>query len=102
MTSQAYTPAFSRSDQSAVAKWFWTVDRGLLGAALALMAIGVSLSFASSPAAILAEAVKSRGAHELFDLEPVERLERRVRHASRAPPMAVVSSSDGSLVSWPM
>ena len=55
MTSQAYTPAFSRSDQSAVAKWFWTVDRGLLGAALALMAIGVSLSFASSPAAILAE-----------------------------------------------
>ena len=55
MTAQAYTPAFSRSDQSPIAQWFWTVDRGLLGAALALMGIGVALSFASSPAAILAE-----------------------------------------------
>ena len=54
MTSP-YTPAFSRHDQSHIAQWFWTVDRGLLGAALALMALGVSLSFASSPAAILAD-----------------------------------------------
>jgi len=53
--SASYTPAFSRNDQSVVARWFWTVDRGLLGAALALMALGVSLSFASSPAAILAD-----------------------------------------------
>jgi len=50
-----YTPAFSRNDQSHVAQWFWTVDRGLLGAALALMGLGVALSFASSPAAILAD-----------------------------------------------
>jgi len=50
-----YTPAFSRNDQSLIARWFWTVDRGLLGAALALMGLGVSLSFASSPAAILAD-----------------------------------------------
>ncbi|MBD3835449.1 putative lipid II flippase FtsW [Brevundimonas sp.] len=53
--SAAYTPAFSRNDQSLVARWFWTVDRGLLSAALALMALGVALSFASSPAAILAD-----------------------------------------------
>ena len=53
--STTYTPPFSRNDQSAIAKWFWTVDRGLLLAALALMGIGVALSFASSPAAILAD-----------------------------------------------
>lgn len=53
--SQTYSPAFSRNDQSPIAKWFWTVDRGLLGAALGLMALGVALSFASSPAAILAD-----------------------------------------------
>jgi cell division protein FtsW len=50
-----YSPAFSRNDQSPIAKWFWTVDRGLLAAALTLVALGVSLSFASSPAAILAD-----------------------------------------------
>ena len=55
MTAQAYVPPFSRGDPRAVAQWFWTVDRGLLAAALALMAIGVTLSFAASPAAILAE-----------------------------------------------
>ena len=55
MTSQSYSPAFSRNDQGAIAKWFWTVDRGLLAAGLTLMALGVALSFASSPAAILAD-----------------------------------------------
>ena len=55
MTAPSYSPAFSRNDQSAIAQWFWTVDRGLLGAALLLMAFGVALSFASSPAAILAD-----------------------------------------------
>ncbi|KQS55500.1 cell division protein FtsW [Brevundimonas sp. Leaf363] len=53
--TNAYAPAFSRNDQSPVAKWFWTVDRALLVAALTLMAVGVALSFASSPAAILAD-----------------------------------------------
>jgi cell division protein FtsW len=53
--SASYVPAFSRNDQSLIARWFWTVDRGLLGAALALMGLGVALSFASSPAAILAD-----------------------------------------------
>jgi len=55
MTAHNYSPAFSRNDQSAIAKWFWTVDRGLLAAALTLIGLGVALSFASSPAAILAD-----------------------------------------------
>ena len=55
MTTHSYSPAFSRNDQSPIAKWFWTVDRGLLAAALTLIALGVALSFASSPAAILAD-----------------------------------------------
>ena len=53
--TEGYSPAFSRNDQSPIAKWFWTVDRGLLAAALTLMALGVALSFASSPAAIDAD-----------------------------------------------
>ncbi|HZV85591.1 MAG TPA: putative peptidoglycan glycosyltransferase FtsW [Brevundimonas sp.] len=55
MTAPIYNPAFSRNDQSPIAKWFWTVDRGLLVAALTLVALGVALSFASSLAAILAD-----------------------------------------------
>ena len=55
MTAHNYIPAFSRNDQSPLAKWFWTVDRGLLAAALTLIGLGVALSFASSPAAILAD-----------------------------------------------
>ena len=53
--TNGYAPPFSRNDPSPVAQWFWTVDRSLLGAAMTLMAIGVALSFASSPAAILAD-----------------------------------------------
>ncbi len=55
MTSTSYVPPFSRNDPSPLAQWFWTVDRALLGAALVLMSMGVALSFASSPAAILAD-----------------------------------------------
>jgi cell division protein FtsW len=53
--TEGYSPAFSRNDQSPIAKWFWTVDRGLLAAGLTLMGLGVALSFASSPAAINAD-----------------------------------------------
>ncbi|GAA0867872.1 putative lipid II flippase FtsW [Brevundimonas basaltis] len=53
--TESYSPAFSRNDQSPIAKWFWTVDRGMLAAALTLIALGVALSFASSPAAINAD-----------------------------------------------
>ena len=42
---------FSRADHSRLGQWWWTVDRWLLGAALALMGLGVLLSFGSSPAA---------------------------------------------------
>ena len=55
MSDSAYSRPFSRNDSGLIAQWFWTVDRGLLLAALILMATGVALSFASSPAAILAD-----------------------------------------------
>jgi len=45
------THAFARTDRSHVGVWWWTTDRWLLGAAAALVLLGVMLSFASSPAA---------------------------------------------------
>jgi cell division protein FtsW len=47
----AQTHAFSRADRSRLGLWWWTVDHWLLGATLALIALGVLLSFGSSPAA---------------------------------------------------
>jgi cell division protein FtsW len=47
--SQAH--AFARSDRSPVGVWWWTTDRWMLGAVAALIAIGVMMSFAASPAA---------------------------------------------------
>jgi cell division protein FtsW len=43
--------AFARTDRSKLGMWWWTTDRWLLGAAAALVFLGVMLSFASSPAA---------------------------------------------------
>jgi cell division protein FtsW len=43
--------AFARSDRSKVGMWWWTTDRWLLGAVALLLALGVLLSFAASPAA---------------------------------------------------
>jgi len=40
----------SRADQSLVANWWWTIDRFLLATAMMLMALGIFLSFAASPA----------------------------------------------------
>jgi cell division protein FtsW len=45
--------AFARSDRSALGMWWWTVDRWMLGVTAVLIAIGVALSFASSPAAAM-------------------------------------------------
>ncbi|MGH6955146.1 MAG: peptidoglycan glycosyltransferase FtsW, partial [Caulobacteraceae bacterium] len=47
----AATHVFSRADRSRFGLWWWTVDRWLLGATLALIGLGVLLSFGSSPAA---------------------------------------------------
>lgn len=41
---------FSRSDRSLLAIWWFTVDRVLLGAVIVLIAVGVVLSLAASPA----------------------------------------------------
>ncbi|MDO1559750.1 putative lipid II flippase FtsW [Brevundimonas sp. 2R-24] len=43
---------FARSDRSLLGQWWWTIDRVALAAVLALIALGVALSFASSPAAV--------------------------------------------------
>ena len=39
----------SRAETNALADWWWTVDRALLGAVLVLMGAGLVLSFAASP-----------------------------------------------------
>ena len=49
MSSQPH--AFARSDRSRLGVWWWTTDHILLGATAILIAIGVLLSFANSPAA---------------------------------------------------
>jgi cell division protein FtsW len=49
VTSQAH--AFPRSDRSQLGVWWWTVDRWMLGVIAILIAIGVVLAFAASPAA---------------------------------------------------
>ncbi len=40
----------SRADRGPVANWWWTIDRFFLAACLALMGLGILLSFAASPA----------------------------------------------------
>ncbi|MBV9994151.1 MAG: cell division protein FtsW [Caulobacteraceae bacterium] len=45
------THAFARSDRSPLGLWWWTVDHWLLWITLALMGLGVLLSFGTSPAA---------------------------------------------------
>jgi cell division protein FtsW len=49
MTSQHH--AFTRTDQSRMSLWWWTVDHWLLGATTLLIFTGVILSFTTSPAA---------------------------------------------------
>lgn len=41
---------YTRSDRSAVAEWWWTIDRWFLAAFVALIGFGMVLSFAASPA----------------------------------------------------
>lgn len=43
--------AFARSDRTPIGVWWWTVDRWLLGVVGVMIALGVMMSFAASPAA---------------------------------------------------
>ncbi len=40
---------FSRTDNSALGEWWWTVDRSMMSAVLVLMAAGLLFSFSASP-----------------------------------------------------
>ncbi|TAJ71687.1 MAG: putative lipid II flippase FtsW [Phenylobacterium sp.] len=51
MTTASNAHAFPRSDRSPLGVWWWTVDRWMLGVVAILIAIGVVISFAASPAA---------------------------------------------------
>lgn len=51
MTTIQNAHAFARSDRSPIGVWWWTVDRWMLGVVGLLIAIGVVMSFAASPAA---------------------------------------------------
>ena len=53
--------SFARIDQSAFARWWWTVDRWTLGALLALMGFGSILVMAASPA--IAERIHADALH---------------------------------------
>jgi cell division protein FtsW len=51
MTTSSQAHAFPRSDRSPLGVWWWTVDRWMLGVIAILIATGVVLAFAASPAA---------------------------------------------------
>lgn len=42
---------FRRTDRTAVSRWFWTIDRVLLGLLLLLISVGIVAVFSASPAA---------------------------------------------------
>jgi cell division protein FtsW len=47
--SESLTSFFSRTDQSVIARWWWTVDRGMLICLMILMVLGVALVTSASP-----------------------------------------------------
>jgi cell division protein FtsW len=51
MSATSNAHAFARSDRTPLGVWWWTVDRWLLGVVAVLIALGVMMSFAASPAA---------------------------------------------------
>jgi cell division protein FtsW len=51
VTTSSQAHAFKRSDRSPLGVWWWTVDRWMLGVIAILIAVGVVLAFAASPAA---------------------------------------------------
>ncbi|MBR0653877.1 FtsW/RodA/SpoVE family cell cycle protein [Plastoroseomonas arctica] len=56
--------AFSRSDDSTLGRWWWTVDRWTLSALMALIAIGYVMMLAASPA--VAERIGTSSRHSFF------------------------------------
>ena len=42
--------AFARGDDSILGNWWWTIDKWIFGSIFALIAIGIFLNFAASPA----------------------------------------------------
>jgi cell division protein FtsW len=48
-TSQSLTSFFARTDHSAIARWWWTVDRSILACLLVLMVVGIALVTSASP-----------------------------------------------------
>jgi cell division protein FtsW len=48
-TSQSLTSFFARTDHSAIARWWWTVDKAMLACLLVLMVIGIALVTSASP-----------------------------------------------------
>ncbi len=55
---------FSREKKTPLAEWWWTIDRQILGALILLLAAGVALSFAASPA--VAERIGKSSWHFIF------------------------------------
>ena len=47
------TPIFSRTDRSFLSEWWWTVDRLLIFLVVALLAVGLLMAIAASPAVAL-------------------------------------------------
>ena len=48
-SSQSMTSFFARTDRSAIARWWWTVDKAMLVCLIILMVLGVALVTSASP-----------------------------------------------------
>jgi cell division protein FtsW len=72
---------FARDRKTAIAEWWWTVDRELLAALALLLAAGVVLSFAASPPVA-----------ERLDLGPWHFVIRQAMFAALALPVMVAAS----------
>jgi len=47
--SQSMTSFFARTDRSAIARWWWTVDKAMLACLIVLMVLGIALVTSASP-----------------------------------------------------
>ncbi len=47
--SQSMTSFFARTDRSAIARWWWTVDKAMLASLMVLMVVGIALVASASP-----------------------------------------------------